>query len=187
MNNPEKILRTLDSHMRQNTRIVLFGRAALALGFDPPEATFGVTNDVDALLPSVDMASIERDEQFWNAIDATNRDLEPTGLYITHLFSDEQVVITRDWLARIVPISSDAYQHLRLFRPAGIDLLLTKMMRHDPQELEDVRFILRREGITRRQVSEAAAQARIPDVTEIREVFATMLPLVESMATDTNS
>jgi hypothetical protein len=141
VNNPRKILQSLDTHLRQPTRLVLFGRAALALGYDPPEAIFGVTNDVDALLPSVDMASIERDEQFWNAIDATNRELEATGLYITHLFSDEQVVITPDWLSRIVPISSDAYQHIRLFRPAGLDLLLTKMMRHDPQELEDLRFI----------------------------------------------
>jgi hypothetical protein len=113
--------------------------------------------------------------------------LEPTGLYITHLFSDEQVVITPDWLSRIVPISSDAYRHVRLFRPAGIDLLLTKMMRHDPQDLEDVRFILRREGITRRKVAEAAAQARLPDVTEIREIFASMLPLVESLAAEINS
>jgi len=79
MNNPQRILRTLDAHLVKPTRIVLFGRAALALGYDPPEEKFGVTLDVDAILPSVDMAAIERDQQFWDAIEATNRELEPSG------------------------------------------------------------------------------------------------------------
>jgi len=51
MNNPQKILRTLDAHLVKPTRIVLFGRAALALGYDPPEEKFGITLDVDAILP----------------------------------------------------------------------------------------------------------------------------------------
>ncbi|MGH8017172.1 MAG: DUF6036 family nucleotidyltransferase [Opitutaceae bacterium] len=169
------------------TRIVLFGRAALALGYDPPEPEFEVTNDVDAILPSVDMAAIERDEQFWNAIDAANRELEPAGLYITHLFSDQQVVITPHWLSRVVPIPFEGGRHLRLFRPAGADLLLTKMMRNDPQDLEDIRFILRRDRITRRQVMDVFAEARIPDVNEIREIFMSLRTVVESMAAEINS
>jgi hypothetical protein len=184
MTNPERILRTLDGFLRQPTRIVLFGRAALALGYTPTESKFGVTNDVDAILPSTDMAAIEQDEQFWDAIEATNRELEPTGLYLTHLFSDEQIVITPSWLSRILPIPLHRFDHLRCFRPAGLDLLLTKMMRNDPQEMEDIRFILRRERISPEQLTAAAKAARIPKVDEIRDVFSSMVPLVVTMAAE---
>lgn len=83
MNNPERILRVLDSHLRQHTRVVVFGRAALALGYEPAGPEFGVTQDVDAILPAVEMARIEADRQFWDALEAANKELEPTGLYMT--------------------------------------------------------------------------------------------------------
>jgi hypothetical protein len=133
------------------------------------------------------MATIEKDQQFWDAIEATNDALGSLELYITHLFTDEQVVITPGWLSRIVSIASGDYLRLSLFRPAGIDLLLTKMMRNDPQELEDLRFILERERITREQVAIAASEARVPPVAEIREVFQAMVPVVEAMAAAINS
>jgi len=36
MNHPEHILRTLDSHLAAPTRLILYGRAALALGYPNP-------------------------------------------------------------------------------------------------------------------------------------------------------
>jgi hypothetical protein len=95
MNNPLTILRTLDSFLRKETRVVLYGRAALALGYPGGDSSLGATKDVDVILPSVDMASIESDDQFWEALERTNAKLEPQGLYITHLFTDEQVIPTR--------------------------------------------------------------------------------------------
>jgi hypothetical protein len=44
INNPHRILLTLDSHLERETRIVLFGRAALALGFGDQGAKFGKTH-----------------------------------------------------------------------------------------------------------------------------------------------
>lgn len=96
MNNPERILHTLDRQLRQPTRIVLFGRAALALGYTTSPEEFGVTQDVDAILPAVQMARIEADQQFWDALESANKELEPTGLYMTHLFTDDQVVLSAD-------------------------------------------------------------------------------------------
>ncbi len=181
MTNPERILRELDRHLRRPTRLILFGRAALSLGFEPPDATFAATRDVDMILPSVDMTSIESDDQFWEAVDRTNRELEPSGLFVTHLFADDQIVIRPDWLDRIVPIACDL-RHARLFRPASLDLLMTKMMRHDPQELEDIRFLLRHEHISRRDIEGAVRMARVPDLPELRAIFAEMVPLVEALA-----
>lgn len=50
------------------------------------------------------MSAIEADDQFWHALDATNRAVESDGLYMTHLFVDEQVLLTRDWLRHMVPV-----------------------------------------------------------------------------------
>lgn len=181
MNNPERILHTLDRHLRQSTSIVLFGRAALALGYPAAPPEFGVTHDVDALLPAVEMTRIETDQQFWDALEATNKELEPAGLYMTHLFTDEQVILTPDWLHNAVPLGpADTFRHLRLFRPAGIDFILTKMMRDDPQDHQDIRFLLAREKITARQLAEAFASARVPDIPELLVVFQRMQPAVMS-------
>lgn len=76
MNQPEHILRTLDQHLIQPTRLILYGRAALALGFHEPLLQFHATMGVDAILPEVEMASIEADHSFWDAIEKTNTQLQ---------------------------------------------------------------------------------------------------------------
>ena len=68
MNHPELILRTLDRHLVEPARLILYGRAALALGFSNPRHEFRATMDVDAILPEVEMNAIEADDSFWNAI-----------------------------------------------------------------------------------------------------------------------
>lgn len=182
MNNPERILSVLDRHLRQRTRVVLFGRAALAMGYGIQGSVFGVTQDVDAILPAVEMVRIETDRQFWDALEATNQELEPTGLYMTHLFTDEQVVLTTDWLQKIVVIRpKTAFCHLELFRLSGIDLILTKMMRNDPQDVQDIRFLLGQEKVTPAQLSQAFARARVPSVPEIAQTFQVMQPVVSSI------
>jgi hypothetical protein len=50
MSNPLRILQTLDRHLTREADITLFGRAALALGFQNAPADFHNTRDVDAIL-----------------------------------------------------------------------------------------------------------------------------------------
>lgn len=98
---------------------------------------------------------------------------------MTHLFTDEQVVLTKNWLQHIVPIHTHtAFRHLELFRPSGLDLILTKMMRHDPQDLQDIQFLLGREKITTACLTQALADACIPPVAEITQIFQAMQPIV---------
>ncbi len=185
MNNPEHILRTLDRHLREPVGIVLFGRAALALGYPAPPHDFGVTQDVDAILPMMEMARIEADQQFWDALDSTNRELEPSGLYMTHLFTDAQVILTPEWLGRTTPITGLApFQRLSLFRPHTLDLILTKMMRNDPQDLHDIGFLLGRESLSLAVIKSAFSAARIPKIPEIQATFAAMQPAVVALAAD---
>lgn len=171
MNHPEHILRTLDSHLCAPTRLILYGRAALALGYPDPLPEFQTTLDVDAILPEVEMAAIDGDEQFWSAVEHTNAELATTGLYLTHLFTDSQVILRPAWLESIMPIQLDSLRYLHLFRPATEDLILTKMMRVDPQDREDLRFLFRQTDRHPAMLEEIFTDARVPDVPEIREAF----------------
>ena len=171
MNHPEKILRTLDAYLAKETRLILYGRAALALGFSHSQPDFHSTLDVDAILPEVEMAMIDEDDQFWTAIEKTNDELKSSGLYITHLFTESQVILSPSWLDQIEPIKFLGLQYLRPFRPSVGDLILTKMMRIDPQDRSDIEFLLSHLDLSTRQIEELIATARVPEITEIKVAF----------------
>ncbi len=67
---------------------------------------------------------------------------------MTHLFTDDQVILTPGWLGRIATIASAGWHNVRAFRPSALDLILTKMMREDPQDLADIAFLLRQEPMS---------------------------------------
>lgn len=170
MNNPEKILRTLDGHLNQKMRLILYGRAALVLGYDQAPQEFGATMDVDAILPEVEMTQLEANDDFWNALESTNQELESTGLYITHLFGDDQVILSPKWLDEIVPINYQLAQ-LQLYRPSTTDLILTKMMRVDPQDRSDIIFLLKQGDVDLAILNQKMKEAIIPHIPEIFEAF----------------
>ena len=128
MINAERILRTLDGHLDHQVSLVIFGRAAIALGFnDPPQATTQ-TLDVDGIIPVSQVVQFREDGNFWDAQQETNRELQKDGLYITHLFEADQIFLRRDWEQHLVPITRPSTRWLRLFRPATLDLILSKMV-----------------------------------------------------------
>lgn len=49
-NNPTQVIQTLDAELDHEVSLVLYGRAALCLGFDNPPAQFAMTQDVDAII-----------------------------------------------------------------------------------------------------------------------------------------
>jgi len=178
MNNPAEILRTLERHLAKTTELTLFGRAALALGFPDAPLDYAATHDVDGIIP---VTSGEPEVEFWLAQQATNEELRNRGLYITHLFSETDVILQPDWFSRRIAVDLKLGR-LRLFRPATIDLILTKMARGDEQDLEDIRFLLCREPTSQTVLKEAFARARVPDVNEIRQLFLTAQPKVLQLA-----
>jgi len=182
VNNPRRILETLDSFLERETNIILFGRAALTLGFGEVGKRFGTTQDVDAILPTVEMSRIESDSQFWEAIDKTNKQLESSGLYVSHLFTDRQVALTVDWLEKTVEIPSGEYRFLRLSRPASADLILTKMMRNDREDLKDIAFILEQEPVDPIVLEGAFKNALPLEMPELQTIFVKMQPIVLSLA-----
>jgi hypothetical protein len=63
-------------------------------------------------------------------------------------------------------------------------LVLTKMARADEEDLEDIQFLLSQKSISPRELQAAFARARVPDVTEIRELFIAAQPKVLKLAND---
>jgi len=183
MDNASTILLALDERLDHSVRLVLYGRAALQLGFNAPPVEIAQSKDVDAIVPRTDLESLSSDAGFWDAQEAVNLQLRPQGLYITHLFRADQVFLRRDWEQYLVPITRPPTRWLKLFRPATLDLILTKMMRgDDAQDMSDIEFLIRHDRVTREQVEAAFADAVIPDLVELRDAFERAKPLVRKLA-----
>jgi hypothetical protein len=182
VSNPLTILQTLDRHLDHPVELTLYGRAALALGFPSHEPRHETTQDVDAIIPLAQLDRLHADGQFWDARDATNAELAERGLYMTHLFTEADVFLLPDWLQRRVPIPG-SFRHLKLFRPATLDLILTKMMRGaDPEDLADIEFLLRSEPMTTAELRVAFERVRVPDIQELRDAFRAAQPKVLALA-----
>ncbi len=181
MSNPLQILLTLDKNLSLPAEITLFGRAALALGYDSAPTHFHNTLDVDGILPLDWLKQPDRHEDFWDSVQRTNSELEPDGLYLTHLFRETDVIIQPDWVVRRLPIDV-GLQKLVVFRPSTIDLILTKMARADEDDLRDVSFLLKQEAYSRELLESAFAAARVPEVPEIHEIFIRARPKVLALA-----
>ena len=66
-----------------------------------------------------------------------------------------------------------------MFRPATLDLILTKMMRgDDPQDMADVDFLVRHDRVTADQLEAALAAVVLPGLVELHDAFAQAKPRV---------
>jgi hypothetical protein len=182
MSNAERIARALDALLEHEVSLVIYGRAAIALGFlNVPDAV-KLSLDIDVILRGGDMPALDTDDPFWEAQVQVNEQLEKEGLYMTHMFDEDQVFLRPDWAGHIVPVLRPPTRFLKLFRPHTIDRILTKMMRgDDPQDMADVDFLVKHDRITRERMEPAFATVRMPDVVELHDAFARALPVVRGI------
>ena len=183
MSNAARILTVLDGLLTRDASLIIYGRAAIALGFEnPPPATLR-SLDVDALLSTSYETAFADTPEFWEAQEELNRILQDEGLYMTHIFPADMVFLRPQWESEIVPTLRPTLKYLRLFRPATLDLLLTKMMRgNDEQDMQDIDFLIRHDRLTQSQIEGAFAEAVIPDNQELRDAFARARPTVLTLA-----
>jgi len=121
-------------------------------------------------------------------VEASNAELAAHGLYMTHLFSEREVFLRQDWQNHIVLITKLSPRYLKLFRPATLDLVLSKMMRgSDPQDMADAEFMIRHDHITEPQLLEAFAQMKPIELVELRDAFAKARPRVLNFARETGA
>jgi hypothetical protein len=170
MINAERILRALDDRLDAPVELTLYGRAALGLGFPNPPAEYARSRDVDAVLWMGQAEELAEHTNFWEAIDQLNDQLARDGLYVSHLFSEDQVIVRADWRDQRVPLAGD-WRRLQLYRLSDLDLLLSKLMRDDPLDQQDALFIVARSGLSREQIERGLRAARVPAVAELQEQF----------------
>lgn len=170
MNNPMRILTALDRHLHREVELNVYGRSAIALGFQP-RPPFTSTMDVDLIIPEVELESLDENEDFWSAVEKVNHELSAENLYLTHLFVDRQLILRSNWLSHRVSLELSSLRHLRAYRPATPDLLLTKTMRVDPEDRDDIRLLASREPLQRSEWEQVFQDARVPDIPEIVEAF----------------
>ena len=183
MSNAARIVTTLDSLLTVEASLILYGRASIALGFENPPAATLRSLDVDALLTTSYESAFAEVPEFWVAQEKLNQVLDDEGLYMTHIFPADMVFLRRQWESEIVPVLRPTLRHLRLFRPATLDLILTKMMRgNDEQDMQDIDFMIRHDRITRTQIEGAFRDAVIPDGGELRDAYDRAKPTVLTIA-----
>lgn len=182
VNNPAEVVSTLDGFLDHPVALVVYGRGALCLGFANIRDEYLTTQDVDGIIRLTQLDDLVNDDSFWNAVEKTNAALEPKGLYMTHLFQEDQVFLRPDWEQFIVPVLRPETKFLKLYRPHTIDLILTKMMRgNDPQDMSDVEFLVQHDQITAELMEPAFQTVRMPDIQELRDAFDRALPVVREI------
>jgi hypothetical protein len=166
VNPAERILEALARHLRGEAHVRLLGGAALVLGYGLDRTT----EDADLLLDDAEMRLLIEEADFGAAIEATNHELEPEGLYVTHIWGPSQQILTPEWRSSCRPVHRDwPGGRLRISVLGPLDLVLSKLCRADDGDLDDIRFLIDHEHLDRTAVEEGMQRAGVPE--EFRDVF----------------
>lgn len=181
MNNAQRILSTLDRYLSDPLELTLYGRAAISLGYPAASCQHQASLDIDVVLSPNEIELLNNQDFFWDAQEKTNQELTNQGLYLTHIFCSDQVILMPNWHDTRVPIPFDLV-HVKLFRLDTLNLILSKMMRDDPEDLFDIQFLLRQDLSIASQLPTAFRQAICPDISEIQEIFQRLQPRILDLA-----
>jgi hypothetical protein len=170
MTHAERLLGFLDAKLNAPVELTLYGRAALSLGFENPPQDYAASRDVDAVLWLGQAEDLARHSNFWEAVAEVNEEFRDQELYLSHLFEEDQVILTSTWRENRVLIPK-SWKRLTIYRLGNIDLFVTKLMRDDPLDLADARFVVQRAGLDQQTIERAIKAARVPTVPELQEQF----------------
>lgn len=161
----ELIIRTLDRHLTAPGTIRLLGGAALVLGYGLQRAT----EDADLLLDDREAQALIDEAGFAEAVEATNRELEERGLYLTHIWGPEQQILTPEWREHCRAVHLPGLARLSVEVLGPVDLVLSKLCRADSLDLEDVAFLVRTQKLQARVIGDALDRAQVPE--DFREIL----------------
>ena len=161
MNNGEKILCALDAKLNKPVELTLYGRAAFVLGFKNAPKEFALSKDIDVILSIGQADELARTTNFWEAIEEVNREFRDQELYISHLFEEDQVILTFKWSDQRVRINGP-WKNLKVHRLGDVDLFLSKLMRNDAQDIADAKFVVDQAGWNQNEIRQIGTRARYP-------------------------
>ena len=146
---------------------------------DRPEALerFG-DGAVDVLLRER-LGSRAEHRDLGDALEATNTELEPLGLYLTHIWGPEQEILGPTWKERCRPVSVANLRHLTVTTLGPLDLLTSKLCRADDLDLADIDWLIRHEALDADEVRAALRTAVVPE--DFRDGYAEACARVEAL------
>ena len=97
--NTQRILSTLDKYLSSEIDLVVYGKSAIHLLFEG-DRRISLTNDVDLIVPEVQVHVFDKRIDFWDALEKTNQDLEKSSLYSTHIFDEKQIILQPNWYSK---------------------------------------------------------------------------------------
>lgn len=153
------ILETLDRHLKGPATIRLLGGGALTLAYGLERST----EDVDLLQDDAEIEAMLETADFGHALDDTNAELEPRGLYLTHIWGPEQLILADGWRERCREVSLANLLRLRVTALGPADLIISKLVRADDGDVADMAFLLRTHA-GRDEVERLLEDVRIPDL-----------------------
>jgi hypothetical protein len=163
MRNSEFILRALDQCLPRRIGISLH-----LLGGGALDLVYGIarfSEDVDCVCTLAEAHTMDS-EEFQNALEKANDLVEPQGLYLTHIFDEDELVHLPDWTSRLTPPPSDAptFRHFDYDAVSAEDIILSKLTRFDEKDRLDVEDLMRARAITREMIDLLIPTVVVPDV-----------------------
>lgn len=171
------ILETLDRHLRGPAEIRLLGGGALTLAYGHERST----EDVDLLQDDAEIEAMLETADFGHALDDTNAELEPRGLYLTHIWGPEQLILADGWRERCRQVDMRTLTRLRVTALSPADLIISKLVRADDGDVADMEFLLRTHT-TRAEVERLLDAVRIPEL--FREVWPQNVAILRKLLTE---
>ncbi|MDX2010054.1 MAG: DUF6036 family nucleotidyltransferase [Myxococcaceae bacterium] len=171
--NAELILRTLDHSLTGPGRIRLLGGAALILVYGRERST----DDAALVMDGAEVQALVDMSGFSEAVEATNAELEPRGLSLTHIWA--RSILTPSWRSacRVLQLEPP-FAPLSVEVPGPADLITSKLARGDDGDLDDVMHLMRVEHLSAEVVSQVIDTAVVPEL--LREGFSTARSRLEA-------
>lgn len=171
-----RILRELDGRLSQRCTLRIIGGASLILAYGFDRAT----EDVDMILDDSEFQFLVDECNWEHAIEETNRILDSSGLYISHIWDPTQQILTPQWRESCKPIELIQFKNIQLTTIAPIDIAISKLARFDAGDVADVEYLFMNNWLKAREIESAISTAQVPPI--LREVFSRNAPKLNSLA-----
>jgi hypothetical protein len=120
------------------------------------------TEDVDLLLDDPEIQFLAEERDLGSALEQTNTELAPLGLYLTHIWGPEQQILTPTWRESCRRIHVQGLFKLGVTVLGPLDLITSKLCRADALDLADIEWLIRQERLASDQVRRAMETAIVP-------------------------
>ncbi len=104
----------------------------------------------------------------FKAIQETNEALEGKGLYMTHIFDEDGLVHTNDWISRLAPPPDTApkFTNFKYDAVSPEDIIISKITRFDEKDKQDIALLMQTNSISKEEINKLIPDVSVPQLWE---------------------